>query len=69
LVRQVPFQRGVLDPAFVAEAKAAQLEINPTRGSEVEKFIDELYQTSQDAILAAPAAIARPSPWLFIIGA
>jgi tripartite-type tricarboxylate transporter receptor subunit TctC len=62
LALRAAFDETMLDPAFVAEARAAQLEINPTRGYDVEKFIDDLYQTSQDAILAARAAIALPSP-------
>ena len=33
------------DPEFLADAEKAQLEINPVVGEEVEKLVNEIYQT------------------------
>jgi tripartite-type tricarboxylate transporter receptor subunit TctC len=51
------FEETVHDPAFVAEANMHQLEVNPTRGADLQKAIDDLYATPQAAISAARAAI------------
>jgi tripartite-type tricarboxylate transporter receptor subunit TctC len=52
------FDETMRDPAFVAEARMQQLEVNPMRGSDIERVIDQLYQTPQEAIMAARSAIA-----------
>jgi tripartite-type tricarboxylate transporter receptor subunit TctC len=56
------FDETMRDPAFIAEATKAQLEVNPTRGTDLEKVIDELYQVPPDTIRATRAAIAATSP-------
>jgi hypothetical protein len=33
------------DPEFLAEAEKSQLEITPVAGAEVEKLVNDLYQT------------------------
>jgi tripartite-type tricarboxylate transporter receptor subunit TctC len=56
------FDETMRDPAFIAEARKAELEVNPTRGSDLERITNELYATPQAAILAARAAIALNPP-------
>jgi tripartite-type tricarboxylate transporter receptor subunit TctC len=51
------FDETMADPAFIAEAKIHQLEVNPMRGADLEKTIGDLYATPTDAITAARAAV------------
>jgi tripartite-type tricarboxylate transporter receptor subunit TctC len=51
------FDATMHDPAFVAEAKMHQLEVNPMHGFDLEKAIDDLYATPPSAIMAARSAI------------
>ena len=46
--------RTMEDPEFLGEAEAAQLEINPVSGEQVEKLVTELYKTPKP--VAAKAA-------------
>jgi tripartite-type tricarboxylate transporter receptor subunit TctC len=48
------FMRTMEDPEFLGEAEAAQLEINPVSGEQVEKLVTELYKTPKP--VAAKAA-------------
>jgi tripartite-type tricarboxylate transporter receptor subunit TctC len=48
------FMRTMEDPEFLGEAEAAQLEINPVSGEQVEKLVIELYKTPKP--VAAKAA-------------
>jgi tripartite-type tricarboxylate transporter receptor subunit TctC len=50
------FTDTMTDPAFVAEADKAQLEINPVSGEDVEKLLKEVYATPPDVIAKAKAA-------------
>ena len=50
------FMDTMVDPAFVAEADKAQLEINPVSGEDVEKLVKEVYATPPDVIAKAKAA-------------
>ena len=40
------FSATLTDPEFVAEAKKANLDINPLSGEEVKKTVDELFKLS-----------------------
>ena len=55
------FMATVNDPVFLAEAKAASLEISPLSGEDVEKLIGELYKAPAESIAQARAAIASGS--------
>jgi len=55
------FTATVNDPVFLAEAKAASLEISPLSGEEVEKLIGDLYKAPAESIAQARAAIASGS--------
>jgi tripartite-type tricarboxylate transporter receptor subunit TctC len=48
------FMRTMEDPEFLGEAEAAQLEITPVSGEQVEKLVTELYKTPKP--VAAKAA-------------
>jgi hypothetical protein len=40
------FAKTLTDPEFIAEAKKANLDINPLSGGEVRKIVDELFKLS-----------------------
>jgi hypothetical protein len=52
------FDETMKDPAFLAEAKQHGLEVNPVSGAEIDKLIEELYQTPADIIAEVRASIA-----------
>jgi tripartite-type tricarboxylate transporter receptor subunit TctC len=52
------FDATMKDPAFLAEAKQRGLEVNPVSGAEIDKLIEELYQTPADVIAEVRASIA-----------
>jgi tripartite-type tricarboxylate transporter receptor subunit TctC len=52
------FDRTVADRAFIDEARAAGLEVNPVSGLEIDRLISELYQTPSDVVAQAKAAVA-----------
>jgi tripartite-type tricarboxylate transporter receptor subunit TctC len=52
------FDETMKDPAFLAEAKQRGLEVNPVSGAEIDKLIEELYQTPADIIAEVRASIA-----------
>jgi tripartite-type tricarboxylate transporter receptor subunit TctC len=52
------FDRTVADRAFIDEARAAGLEVNPVSGLEIDRLIGELYQTPPDVVAQAKAAVA-----------
>ena len=51
------FDATMRDPAFVAEIRMHQLEVNPMQGLELEKVVRDLYETPPSAVMAARAAI------------
>jgi tripartite-type tricarboxylate transporter receptor subunit TctC len=53
------FDETLADPEFIAEAKLRKLDVNPMNAADLDKLINELYQTPPDAIAAARAAIAE----------
>ncbi len=55
------FMATLNDPVFLADAKAASLEISPLSGEEVEKLIGDLYKAPAESIAQARAAIASGS--------
>ena len=55
------FMATLHDPVFLADAKAASLEISPLSGEEVEKLISDLYKAPAEAVAQARAAIASGS--------
>jgi tripartite-type tricarboxylate transporter receptor subunit TctC len=52
------FDETLKDPAFLAEARQRGLEVNPVSGAEIDKLIEELYQTPADIIAEVRASIA-----------
>jgi tripartite-type tricarboxylate transporter receptor subunit TctC len=52
------FDDAMQDPEFLAEAKQRKMDVNPVSGAEIEKLVAELYQTPQDVVAEAKAAIA-----------
>jgi tripartite-type tricarboxylate transporter receptor subunit TctC len=52
------FDRTMADQEFIAEARAAGLEVNPVSGVEIERLVGELYQTPPDVVAQAKAAVA-----------
>ena len=52
------FDETMRDPAFLAEAKQRGLEVNPVSGAEIDKLIEELYQTPADIIAEVRDSIA-----------
>ena len=55
------FMATLNDPVFLADAKAASLEISPLAGEEVETLLSELYNAPAASIAQAKAAIASGS--------
>jgi tripartite-type tricarboxylate transporter receptor subunit TctC len=53
------FDATMTDPEFLAEAKKLRLDVNPVSGVAIEKLIGELYQTPQDVIAEARAAVLK----------
>ena len=51
--------RTMEDPEFLGEAEAAQLEINPVTGEQIEKLVIELYRTSRPIAAKAAEFIRR----------
>jgi tripartite-type tricarboxylate transporter receptor subunit TctC len=54
------FEDTLKDPAFVAEAAKAQLEIDPLTGDEIEKMLTKAYAAPQPIVQRA-AALVEPS--------
>ena len=52
------FDDAMKDPEFLAEAKQRKMDVNPVSGAEIEKLVAELYQTPQDVVAEAKAAIS-----------
>ena len=52
------FQDTLRDPEFVAEAKKANLEIDPLTGEEVEKIVAELFNISPSTVAKLAAVLA-----------
>lgn len=50
------FDLTVADPEFLAEAQQRGLEIRPVSGLEIEKLVNDMYQTPKDVIAVARAA-------------
>ena len=53
------FAKTLTDPEFVAEAKKANLDINPLTGEEVKKIVDDLFKLTP-AMRTKLAAILAP---------
>jgi tripartite-type tricarboxylate transporter receptor subunit TctC len=51
------FDSALKDPAFLKEAKAKRLVLNPVRGVDVQKFVAKSLKTSEQTIKAFKAAI------------
>ncbi len=54
------FNDTLKDPAFLADAKKRRLEIDPITGEEIEKLINELYQTPKE-LAAITASYRKPA--------
>jgi tripartite-type tricarboxylate transporter receptor subunit TctC len=52
------FDATMRDPAFLAEAKQHGLEVNPVGGAEIDKLIEELYQTPADIVAEVRDSVA-----------
>jgi tripartite-type tricarboxylate transporter receptor subunit TctC len=46
------------DPAFLAEAEKAQLEVNPVPGEELQKLVTEIYKTPPEVAKQAASLLA-----------
>ena len=53
------FMDTMADPAFLAEAKKAQLEITPVPGEKVQALVEEVYQTPKDVAEKVAEALNR----------
>ena len=53
------FDDMVVDPQFVAEAKAMHADIAPTRGEDVQKLVSEMYATPRPIVERAKKFFAR----------
>ena len=56
---RVAFERTMADADFLAEARQRGLEVNPVTGADIDKLIDELYQTPADVVAEVRAIIAQ----------
>jgi tripartite-type tricarboxylate transporter receptor subunit TctC len=52
------FMATMTDPAFVAEAERAQLEVNPVAGEDLQKLVAEIYRTPQEVTQKAAQLLA-----------
>jgi tripartite-type tricarboxylate transporter receptor subunit TctC len=52
------FDATMADRAFIDEALAAGLEVNPVGGAEISRLVGEIYQTPPDVVAQAKAAVA-----------
>ncbi len=52
------FMDTMKDPAFLADAEKAQLEVNPVDGEEVQKLVAEIYQTPPEIAKKAAQILA-----------
>jgi tripartite-type tricarboxylate transporter receptor subunit TctC len=52
------FMETMTDPAFLAEAEKAQLEVNPVAGGELQQLVAEIYRTPPDVVGKAAALLA-----------
>ena len=50
------FDKTMKDPEFLAEAEKINVDVNPLRGAEIEKVVNELYDTPKDVVDAAARA-------------
>ena len=46
------------DPAFLADAEKAQLDVNPVPGEELQKLVAEIYKTPPEGAKQAAALLA-----------
>jgi tripartite-type tricarboxylate transporter receptor subunit TctC len=51
------FMDTMKDPEFLAEAKKSELEITPVGGEEIQKLVEEVYQTPKDVVTKASAMV------------
>lgn len=54
------FDRTMTDPEFLTEARQANLDVHPMRGTDIVAMVHELYQTPKNIVDLAKAAIAEP---------
>jgi tripartite-type tricarboxylate transporter receptor subunit TctC len=52
------FMDTMTDPAFVAEAEKAQLEVNPVAGEDLQKLVVEIYRTPPEVAQKAAQLLA-----------
>lgn len=50
------FELTVADPEFIAEAQSRGLEVRPVSGADIEKLVNDMYQTPEDVIAIARTA-------------
>jgi len=53
------FMKTMADPEFIADAAKLNLEVNPSKGSDVNELVDRLYRTPKDVVEAAKVAISQ----------
>jgi tripartite-type tricarboxylate transporter receptor subunit TctC len=52
------FDQATADPTFLADAKRANLDVQPMRGTDITKMVHDLYATPKNIVDQAKAAIA-----------
>jgi tripartite-type tricarboxylate transporter receptor subunit TctC len=52
------FDQTMTDQAFIDEARARALDVNPVTGAEIERLVAEIYQTPPEIVALAKAAVA-----------
>ena len=50
------FDKTMKDPEFLAEAAKINVDVNPLRGADIQKVVNELYETPKDVVEAAARA-------------
>ncbi|HEY2137622.1 MAG TPA: tripartite tricarboxylate transporter substrate-binding protein [Xanthobacteraceae bacterium] len=58
LALRAAFEQTMADPEFLAEAKERGLEVNPVTGDDIDKLLEDLYQTPADVVAEVRAIIA-----------
>jgi tripartite-type tricarboxylate transporter receptor subunit TctC len=53
------FDQTMKDPAFLADAKKMQLDVNPVTGADIDRLVATLYATPKDIVAKAAHAIAN----------
>jgi tripartite-type tricarboxylate transporter receptor subunit TctC len=56
---QAAFDKTMQDPAFLKEAEAKKLDVNPIPGAQIDAMVNELYATPRDVLAKAAKALSN----------